>query len=123
MSNKHRHTLEAIFRDPPTGNLQWREVESLLHHLGAVVESGHGARFRIVINRHEFYLHHPHHSNEFGKQAVEALREFLASAGVTPSRYEEGGHCVLARPRPADPGAHTRRSTWLTVPTRPSSRR
>ena len=30
MSNKHRHTLEAIFRDPPVGNLQWREVESLL---------------------------------------------------------------------------------------------
>ena len=44
MSNKHRHTLEAIFRDPPAGNLQWREVESLLNHLGAVVESGHGAK-------------------------------------------------------------------------------
>jgi hypothetical protein len=89
MSNKHRHTLEAIFRDPPAGNLQWREVESLLNHLGAVVESGHGARFRIVINRHEFYLHHPHHSNEFGKQAVKALREFLASAGMTPSQYDQ----------------------------------
>lgn len=33
MSNKHRHTLEAIFRDPPAGNLHWREVESLLSHL------------------------------------------------------------------------------------------
>ena len=47
MSNKHRHTLETIFRDPPAGNLQWREVESLLNHLGAEVESGHGARFRV----------------------------------------------------------------------------
>ena len=92
MSNKHRHTLEAIFRDPHTGNLQWREVESLLHHLGAVVESGHGARFRIVINRHEFYLHHPHHSNEFGKQAVKQLREFLAGAGMTPSQYDQIQH-------------------------------
>ena len=91
MSHKHANLISAIFKDPISTNLQWREVESLLHHLGAVVESGHGARFRIVINRHEFYLHHPHHSNEFGKQAVKALREFLASAGVTPSRYEEGG--------------------------------
>ena len=35
MSNKHRHTLEAIFRDPPVGNLQWREVESLVTGLMA----------------------------------------------------------------------------------------
>ncbi len=90
MSNKHRHTLETIFRDPPAGNLQWREVESLLNHLGAEVESGHGARFRVVLNRREFYLHHPHHGNEFGKQAVKELREFLAAAGVTPALYDEG---------------------------------
>lgn len=92
MSSKHRNVLLAIFRDPPAGNLQWREVESLLNHLGAEVESGHGARFRVVLNRHEFYLHHPHHSNEFGKQAVKALREFLASAGVTPSQYDQMQH-------------------------------
>jgi hypothetical protein len=89
MSNKHRHTLEAIFRDPPAGNLHWREVESLLNHLGAEVESGHGARFRVVLNRREFYLHHPHHGSDFGKQAVKDLREFLASAGVSPSSYED----------------------------------
>lgn len=90
MSHKHLHTLEAIFRDRPPSNLQWREVESLLHNVGALVESGHGARFRVVLNRHEFYLHHPHHSNEFNRQAVKQLREFLAGAGVTPSRYEQG---------------------------------
>ena len=90
MSHKHLHTLEAIFRDPPPSNLQWREVEALLHNVGALVESGHGARFRVVLNRHEFYLHHPHHSNEFNRQTVKQLREFLAGAGVTPSRYEQG---------------------------------
>ena len=88
MSNKHRNVLHAIFRDPPAGNLQWREVESLLHHLGAEVESGHGARFRVVLKQREFYLHHPHHSNEFSKQAVKDLREFLAAAGITPSLYD-----------------------------------
>ena len=48
MSNKHRHVLEAIFRDPVSSNIQWREVESLLTHLGATVEASHGARFREI---------------------------------------------------------------------------
>ncbi len=89
MSNKHRNVLQSIFHDPPSGNIQWREVESLLNHLGATVEPSHGARFRVVLNRHEFFLHHPHHSNEFTRQAVKQLRDFLAGAGVTPSLYDE----------------------------------
>lgn len=89
MSHKHRNVLEAIFRDPLSSNIQWREVESLLNHLGAAVEPNHGARFRIVLNRHEFFIHHPHHGNEFTKQEVKHLREALAGAGVTLSAYEE----------------------------------
>lgn len=88
MSHKQRAVLESIFREPSPGNLQWREVESLLEHLGASVEASHGARFRVVLNGREFFLHHPHHSNEFSRQAVKDLREFLAAAGVTPSLYE-----------------------------------
>lgn len=88
MSNKHRNTLQAIYHDPVSSNLQWREVESLLNHLGATVEPAHGARFRIVLNRHEFFLHHPHHSNELSKQEVKHLRECLASAGATLSSYD-----------------------------------
>ncbi len=90
MSHKHLHVLEAIFREPVSSNIQWREVESLLKHLGALVEPSHGARFRIVLNKHEFFVHHPHHGNEFAKPEVKHLRECLAAAGVTLSRYEEG---------------------------------
>lgn len=89
MSHKHRNTLATIFHDPVSANLQWREVESLLKHLGADVEPSHGARFRIVLNKREFFLHHPHHSNELGKPEVKYLRECLASAGVTLSSYEQ----------------------------------
>ncbi len=35
MSHKHDNLIRAIFHDPISGNLQWREVESLLRHLGA----------------------------------------------------------------------------------------
>lgn len=89
MSNKHRHVIEAIFREPVSSNIQWREVESLLNHLGADVEPNHGARFRIVLNKHEFFIHHPHHGNEFTKQEVKHLRECLAAAGVSLSAYDE----------------------------------
>ncbi len=87
MSHKHAHLLQAIFSDPPSGNIHWREIESLLHHLGADIETGHGARFRIVLNRVEFFLHHPHNSSTCSKQDIKLLREHLARAGVTLSSY------------------------------------
>lgn len=88
MSNKHLHLLQAVFQDPVSSNIHWREVESLLHHLGAAVEPTRGARFRVVLNRVEGFLHHPHHSNVCDKQTIKVLREFLAHAGVSPSSYE-----------------------------------
>ena len=88
MSNKHLHLLQAIYRDPPSSNIHWREVESLLGHLGATIESAHGARFRIVLNRFEFFMHHPHNNATCPKQEIKQLREFLARAGVTLSAYE-----------------------------------
>lgn len=90
MSHKHENLLRTIFQDPISGNIHWREVESLLNHLGAVIEPAHGARFRVVLNGHEGFLHHPHHSNVLGRQDVKYLREFLARARVTPSSYEAG---------------------------------
>lgn len=91
MSQKHRKVLQAIFHDPVSSNIHWREVESLLNHLGASIEPAHGARFRVVLNQREFFLHHPHHGNEFAKPEVKLLRESLASAGVTPSLYDDKG--------------------------------
>ncbi|WP_153110439.1 type II toxin-antitoxin system HicA family toxin [Propionivibrio limicola] len=88
MSHKHLHLLEAIYRDPPSANIHWREVESLLSHLGATVEPAHGARFRVVLNRIEFYLHQPHNNATCQRQEIKQLREALARAGVTLSAYE-----------------------------------
>jgi hypothetical protein len=88
MSHKHLHLLRSLFHDPISGNIHWREIESLLHHLGASVEPVHGARFRVMLNRHEYFIHHPHQSNVFGKEDIKHLREFLSHAGVSPSSYE-----------------------------------
>ena len=88
MSHKHTSLLHAIFHDPVSGNIHWREIESLLHHLGASVTPTHGARFHVTLNGFEDFLHHPHQSNVCDKHMLKHLREFLSRAGITPSSYE-----------------------------------
>ncbi|HMQ72447.1 MAG TPA: type II toxin-antitoxin system HicA family toxin [Rubrivivax sp.] len=89
MSSHHAKLLRMIFHDPPSHNIHFREVESLLRHIGAGVESLSGARIKVTKDRVEAILHRPHHhNNELDKQGLIHLREFLARAGVTPSSYE-----------------------------------
>lgn len=89
MSHKHAHQLRTIFQDPIGNNIHWREIESLLHHLGATIEPSHGARFRVVLNKAEGFLHYPHHGSTCSRQDIKLLRDFLAHAGVTPSTYQD----------------------------------
>ena len=90
VSHKHVNLIRAIFHDPVSGNIHWREIESLLHHLGASIVPVGGARFHVKLNGFDEFLHHPHQSNVYGKQEVQQLREFLARTGVPPSTYENG---------------------------------
>jgi HicA toxin of bacterial toxin-antitoxin, len=86
--SRHLNLLRTIFQEPVSANIHWREIESLLHHLGAIVEPTHGARFRVALNNVEFILHHPHHGNDCSKQDIKQLREHLAQAGISLSLYE-----------------------------------
>lgn len=88
MSHKHQALLRAIFHDPLPANIHWREVESLLSHLGATLEPSHGARFKVTLNQVSDFLHHPHHNSECSRDLIKQLREFLAHAGVSLSAYE-----------------------------------
>lgn len=90
MSHKHINLLRTIFQDPPSANIHWREIESLLIHLGATIEPAHGARFRILLNKVEGFMHFPHHGSACTRQDIKQLREYLAHAGVSPSSYEQG---------------------------------
>ena len=88
MSRHHTQLLRTIFHDPPNGNLHWRDVESLLRHVGAELEPASGGRLRVHLGRHEGFLHRPHHGQTLGASAVLHVRELLARGGVTPSQYE-----------------------------------
>ena len=90
MSHKHDHLMRSIFQDPLPANIHWREIESLLKHLGADIEPSHGARFKITLNRVEAFLHHPHNSSTCSKTDIKTIREMLSHAGVTLSAYEAG---------------------------------
>lgn len=90
MSHKHENLIRSIFHDPISGNIQWREVESLLRHLGAEAEPLSGARLRVRLNGQEGILHRPHHSNTLLREDVRHLREYLARARITPSLYGAG---------------------------------
>jgi hypothetical protein len=91
MSRHHAQLIRTIFTDPPNHNLHWREIESLLKHVGASLESLSGARIRVTLNRMEDIVHRPHHSSTMTAQSIVHLRAFLARAGVTPSQYEGQG--------------------------------
>ncbi len=82
MSHKHDRILQSILEEPVSGNIHWREVESLLQHLGADIEPGHGARLKVLLNGVEGTLHRPHHSGVCSKQEIRHLRDYLLRVGV-----------------------------------------
>jgi hypothetical protein len=88
MSRHHAQLIRTIFHDPPSGNVHWRDIESLLRHVGATVESISGARIRVRLGRAEGVVHRPHHGNTLDASSLLHIRGLLARGGVTPSQYE-----------------------------------
>ena len=84
MRIKHRKTLEAIFADPISGTIVWRDVESLLEALGAAISEGSGSRVRFTINDMTLFVHRPHPQPEAKKYVIRNVRDFLTSLGITP---------------------------------------
>lgn len=91
MSRHHAQLIRSIFHDPPSGNVHWRDIESLLRHVGAEIEPLSGARIRVRLGRAEGILHRPHHGNTLGASSLLHVRELLARGGVTPAQYEHTG--------------------------------
>ena len=80
---KSKKTLQAIFDDPVCADIEWRDVESLLGSLGALIKQGSGSRVRVRLNGVKAVLHEPHPEKEMQKGAIRSLRDFLRQAGVS----------------------------------------
>ena len=91
MSRHHAQLIRTIFHDPPSGNVHWREIESLLRHVGATREPISGARIRLTAKRMAAALHRPHHSKTLDTNVFSHLLRLPSRCGVTPSQYEGSG--------------------------------
>ncbi len=84
LTAKHRRTLAAVFKDPVSANIPWRDIERLLKALGAELSEGRGSRVRIHLNGVRAVFHRPHPEKDADKGAVKSMRRFLVTAGVKP---------------------------------------
>ena len=81
LNNRHRDTLEKIFRHPASGNVEWRQVVSLLEAVGTVEEDGADLKVRLGT---EFHTLRRPRNKDVDKQMIVDLRRMLTEAGLNP---------------------------------------
>ena len=87
LSNHHRDTLEKIFRHPASGNIDWRQVISLLDAVGTTVEE-HNGNVKVTLGGETEVLHPPR-GKDIDAQMVVDLRRMLTKARVSPDDIPE----------------------------------
>lgn len=84
MWKKHQQTLAALFARPTSGNIAWRDIESLFRELGADISEREGSRVAVVLFGEVRVFHRPHPRPTTDKGAVASIGDWLAQHGVTP---------------------------------------
>lgn len=78
----HRATLERIFSHPTPGNVEWRQVISLLEAVGTVTEE-HNGNVKVTIGNETDVLRPPR-EKDVDKDTIVDLRRMLRNAGLAP---------------------------------------
>jgi hypothetical protein len=84
MKQKHRRTLTLIFHRPISGNIKWKDIESLFVALGADIEEAEGSRVCVRLFGDRRVFHRPHPSPNTDKGAISSIRQWLALNEVYP---------------------------------------
>jgi hypothetical protein len=82
LNSDHRDTLERILRHPSSGNIEWRQVRSLLEALGAATEK-HNGKLEVTLGGETEVLQPPR-EKDIDKQMIVDLRRMLTRAGLAP---------------------------------------
>jgi hypothetical protein len=82
VSGRHRDTVENLFGHPAGGNVEWRQVLSLLESIGTVTEE-HNGKFKVTVGAETEVLTPPH-GKEIEAEMVPDLRRMLTNAGFGP---------------------------------------
>jgi len=82
LDNRHRDTLRKVFDHPASGNIEWRQVLSLLEAVGSVREE-HNGKFKVTVGPEIETMERPR-GKDVDKQTVVDLRRMLTGAGYSP---------------------------------------
>jgi hypothetical protein len=82
LSSDHRDTLERIFSHPSSGNIEWRQVLSLLEAVGTTTEE-HNGKVKVALGP-EIEVLQPPHGKDIDQQMIVDLRRMLKNAGLAP---------------------------------------
>ncbi len=81
LNNHHRDTLRKIFDHQAAGNVEWREVISLLKAVGTVQQE-HNGKLEVTVGPETEVLRPPH-GKDVDAQMLVDLRRMLAGAGLS----------------------------------------
>ena len=84
MRRKSQRTLQLVFAHPASGNVLWRDIESLFIDLGAEVSEREGSRVAVILFGEVRVFHRPHPSPHTDKGAVASVRKWLEQHKVVP---------------------------------------
>ncbi len=84
MNRSQQKTLEAVFTNPVSDNIEWRKIEALFKAAGCRIIEGGGSRITVVHENRKAAFHRPHPRKEALRYQVSAARDFLNKIGVTP---------------------------------------
>jgi len=89
LSNHHRETIQKILDHPASGNVEWRQVLSLLEAIGEVTEE-HNGKFKVTLGPETEVLHPPR-GKDVDEQMIVDLRRLLDQAGYADGAAVEDG--------------------------------
>ena len=73
LNNHHRDTLQKLFELPPSHNVEWREVLSLLRAVGTVNTEPNG-KLRVRLGGETSFITPPQHKDVTTEQIVDLRR-------------------------------------------------
>ena len=83
LTHHHRVTLEKIFSHPLSGNVEWRQVRSLLDAVGTTTQE-HNGKVKVELGGQTEVLRPPD-GKDVDRQLIVDLRRLLTNAGLEPS--------------------------------------
>jgi hypothetical protein len=82
VNSDHRDTLERIFSHPSSGNIEWRQVRSLLEAVATTTEE-HNGKLKVALGPEIEFLQAPR-GKDIDQQMIVDLRRMLRNAGLAP---------------------------------------